>query len=37
MIYIDFVKNNDGDLLGFYMKGHSGFNDIGEDIDLIDK
>ncbi len=32
MIYIDFVKNNDGDLLGFYMKGHSGFNNIGEDI-----
>ena len=32
MIYIDFVKNSDGDLLGFYMKGHSGFNDVGEDI-----
>ena len=32
MIYIDFVKNIEGDLLGFYMKGHSGFNFVGEDI-----
>ena len=32
MIYIDFVKSNNGDILGFYMKGHSGFNYVGEDI-----